>query len=187
MAYSYYKTTYRGKVSEKRLPEISTNLDSIRNNQFEIQFVGLGTDGGDLTLAAKQVQGLGVEVQDIEVRRLNDTIYYPGKATYTPLVVTFDNLALKNTAPKLWEVFKNTFNPVTGEHTGKGVSELKHNIRVLELSGDNDILSTMHLFGTYPTKIAWSDKVYVGESQFSTISVTFRYDYFNYTGKRLGV
>lgn len=190
MAYSLYSTVYRTDVNPKKLPQISTHLDAVKNNQFEMQFPGLGVNGADLTLAAKQVQGINVTMSDIEVRRLNDTVYYPGKVTYGALVVTFDNLTLKKTAPELWRWFTNTFDPITGEVMKNGSNFLKkQKATLLELTNTNDIFSTIDFFGIYPSQIKWSDKAYSGDVQFSTVEVTFRYDYLNYTassGDRLG-
>jgi len=186
MATSIYKNTLRGNVTSKRLPQISTQLDSVKSNQFEVQFYNTGGNTIDLTLAAKQVQGLGVDISEIEVRRLNDTVYYPGKVAYSPLVITFDNLTLKRTSPDLWNFFKNTFDPITGELNKIGTANLKKKISVLELTNKNDVFSVIDLFGAYPSKIKWSDKSYSGDVSFSTIEVTFRYDYFNYTYNSVG-
>ena len=98
MAESYYKIEYKGDFKDKAgdgLPILSTGLDSVRVYQFEVHFLGLPdvvTNQKDLTLAAKQVSNLGFKVEDIEVHRVNDRVYYPGKPTPEEMVVTFDNL-----------------------------------------------------------------------------------------------
>ena len=53
------------------------------------------------------------------VDRVNDKVFYPGKTTPGDLVVTFDNLYLRETAADLWKYFKHTYDPITGEMTKK--------------------------------------------------------------------
>jgi len=196
---SLYNSSFRKPVRpNKGLPVISTDLDSVKANQFEIRFQfppniqlpGLGTvDVTDLTLAAKQVQGMQIEVADIEVRRLNDTLYYPGKVTPQPLVVTFDNLYLKKTSSTIWNWFKSIYNPITGEMTsfarpGNGNTFKALSARILELDNKNYPIGTIELYGVYPSKVKFSDKQYSGEVAFSTIEVTFRYDFIDYNNYR---
>lgn len=202
---SLYKNSYRQSINPgKTLPRISTDLDSVKVNQFEIQFtippsVDLAGNSTreitDLTLAAKQVQGLQIETADIEVRRLNDTVYYPGKVTPQPLVVTFDNLYLKRTSDLLWTWFNSIYDPITGEMTkstvaGTGNTFKAMSMRVLELDNKNFPVAYIDLYGVYPSKVKFSDKQYSGEVAFSTIEVTFRYDFIDYsklsTGSRVG-
>lgn len=192
---SLYKNSYRKPVRPgKSLPVISTDLDSVKANQFEIRFQfppsvrvpWLGsTDITDLTLAAKQVQGMQIETADIEVRRLNDTVYYPGKVTPQALVVTFDNLYLRKTSYALWNWFRSIYDPITGEMTkfaqpGTGNTFKALSARVLELDNKNSPVGFIDLYGVYPSKVKFSDKQYSGEVAFSTIEVTFRYDYIQY-------
>lgn len=192
---SLYKNSYRRPVDPgKRLPVISTDLDSVKANQFEIKFQfppgvnlrGLAaTEIADLTLAAKQVQGMQIETADIEVRRLNDTVYYPGKVTPTPLVVTFDNLYLKRTSQALWNWFTSIYDPITGQMTpsvarGTGSTFKALSMRVLELDNKNNPIGFIDLYGVYPSKLKFSDKQYSGEVAFSTIEVTFRYDFMGF-------
>ena len=69
MASSYYKTKYNRKFTPGQgLPDISTQLDSVRAYQFEIQFFGLPnsvSETDDLTLAAKKVSGLEMKNEAI--------------------------------------------------------------------------------------------------------------------------
>ena len=44
------------------------------------------------TLAAKQVNGIGISVEDIPVHRVNDQVFYPGKPSTEEMTVTFDNV-----------------------------------------------------------------------------------------------
>ena len=90
MTNSYYKDKYgRQFTPGQGLPVISTDLDSVRVYQFEIQFFGLPediTNVPDLTLAAKKVTGIEMRNESIPVDRVNDKMFYPGKTT--PWIVT---------------------------------------------------------------------------------------------------
>ncbi len=109
MATSYYKSKYdRNFTPGQGLPTISTDLDSVRAYQFEIHFAGLPADvtnQSDLTLAAKKITGIEMASEAIVVDRVNDKVHYPGKVTPGDLVVTFDNLYLREAASDLWRYF----------------------------------------------------------------------------------
>jgi len=80
--------------NEGTTPLISTELDSVRAYQWELEFwgpmavlVGADTVGvtKPFTLAAKQVNGIGMSVEDIEVNRVNDKAYFPGRPSMEEL------------------------------------------------------------------------------------------------------
>jgi len=189
MAYnSYFKTLYgREFVAGQGLPVISTELDSVRTYQFEIQFEGLPlsrlSNAQDLTLAAKQVSNAGMKVEDIKVNRLNDTIYYPGQGSPEgELQVTFDHLYLKQTAPTLWDWFKSVYNPLTGdsvENSRPGGTNSPHfkanKLSVVYLDNKKVPFEVIEYYGVYPK--SWTPaEVNYGTSEFHTITVNFRYD-----------
>ena len=115
MANLYYKDDFRAaEPSAKGLPVISRDLDSVRAYQFEVEFNGVGTGERKLRLAAKQVSPTGFSVADIEVNRVNDKVFYPGKPSPEALTITFDNLVKDDVSKELWEWFKGSYNPLTG-------------------------------------------------------------------------
>ena len=88
------------------LPVISEGLDSVRAYQFEMHFElpSIVPDpNGKLTLAAKQVTAAGFTTEDIEVNRVNDKVFYPGKASITfislRLLTRFGLGSLRSTIP----------------------------------------------------------------------------------------
>ena len=186
---SYYKTLFgREFVAGQGLPVISTELDSVRTYQFEVHFYGLPlnrvTDGGDLTLAAKQVSNAGMRVEDITVKRLNDTIYYPGQGqAETELQITFDHLYLKQTAPTLWDWFKTVYNPLTGDSTensrpaSDNSPHFKANkLEVVYLDNKKVPYEAIEYYGVYPK--SWTPaEVNYSTNDFHTITVNFRYDF----------
>jgi len=173
------------------LPTVSTDLDSVRAYQFEIQFQGV--PGGpsvadDLTLAAKQVSQVGMSVEDIVIDRVNDKIYYPGKATPEEVTVTFDNLYLKEAANTLWQWFQNTYDPLTGEMTRQaapgvagGGSFKANKMTILQLQNNMNPHSSVECYGVWVKSWKTAEFNY-STNEFHTIEVTFRYDFMDHIG-----
>ena len=188
MAESYYKEKYSRQFTPGQgLPTVSTDLDSIRTYQFEIHFFGLPADitnTTDLTLAAKQVGGLSMKNEAIVIDRVNDKLHYPGKTTPGDLTVTFDNLYLRETASDLFRFFKHTYDPITGQMTksaqpgGTGTTFKADKVEVVMLDNTLEPHSTIELYGVYPTSWEASEFNY-SQSQFHTLTVTFKYDFMN--------
>ena len=189
MATSYYKTKYDRKFTPGQgLPDISTQLDSVRAYQFEIHFFGLPTsvvDGGDLTLAAKKVSGLEMKNEAIVVDRVNDKVFYPGKTTPGELSVDFDNLYLRETSADLYRYFRNIYDPITGEMTKNsqpggtaGRSFKAEKVEVVMLDNTMTPHSTIELYGVYPMSWAASEFNYSTNS-FHQLTVNFKYDFMN--------
>ena len=181
MANLYYKDDFRAaEPSAKGLPVISRDLDSVRAYQFEVEFQGLGTADRKLRLAAKQVSPAGFAVADIEVHRVNDKVFYPGKPSPEEITITFDNLIADDVSKELWEWFKDTYNPLTG---ALGDSSLKMNqMSVLQLNHDLTLHSETRYFGVYPKSFKNAEWNY-STNDFHTIEVTFKYDFMEQTAK----
>lgn len=177
-----------GRAFEKgrELPNISTDLDSVRAYSFEARFFGVPGAVGisrDLTLAAKQVSQTGMTVEDIEVNRVNDKVFYPGKVTPEELVITFDNLLLKKTTPALWAWFKTIYDPTTGELTknaapqgANGGTFKSPKLEVIMLDGGINPTAVQSFFGVYPKSYKLAE-FNSSTNDFHTIEVTFRYDF----------
>jgi hypothetical protein len=191
MVESIYKNDFRANFTPgKTLPKVSTQLDSVRAYQFECRFYGLPAalvgSQQDLTLAAKQVSPVGVTSDDIVVERVNDRLYYPGKASMDELTVTFDNLYLKNTSPTLWEWYKTIYDPLSGDMTklsapgGPGNRTFKANkLTIIQLDNTRTPHAYTELYGVYPKAVRFSEMNY-STNEFSTLEVTFRYDFMDY-------
>lgn len=190
---SIYKNSYRPFTPGTTLPRVSTLLDSVRTYQFEVQFLGLPPELSpqqtDLTLAAKQVSPISFGVENIDVRRINDKVSFPGYVSFEPITITFDNLYLRKTASTLWTWFKSIYDPITGDLAkysapgGPGNKTFKANkLRIIELDNTRTPHAAIELYGVFPKTVRFSEKNY-GTNDFATIEVEFSFDfmdYFNY-------
>jgi hypothetical protein len=179
---AYYANLNRTISNENDLPTISTALESVRAYQWEVIFSADNEGDSPLTLAAKQVNGIGMQVEDIEVNRVNDKVYYPGRPSVDELRVTFDNISNIEMTRVLYTIFsEDTYDPVTGSFQslgggGTGGTFGKLPITLRQLNPDMTILNEIHLLGAYPKK--WTPAEYnYATNDFHTIEVTFRYDF----------
>lgn len=183
-----------------KLPVVSTDLDSVRTYQFEVRFDqalvsltqaafggGIGAIGSvlagagaatDLTLAAKQVTGLSYSFQDIEVHRMNDKVFYPGKVQQEEVTITFDNLLKTRTGQILHRYLATVFDMDTGFYAPSpgGQTNYKTTLTILEFDGAGRIVQVVDLRGVYPKSFTKGEKNYAN-SEFDTIEVKFRYDF----------
>ena len=167
------------------LPVISQGLDSVRAYQFEVQIdiPALGTQEV-LTLAAKQVTAAGFSTEDIEVMRVNDKVFYPGRATPEEITITFDNFYKHNgeISVLLWDWFKRVYDPMSGDlGMGNGpAAKYKSNLmRILSLDGQGNVDYETKLMGVYPKSWKTAEFNYA-TNDFHTIEVVFRYDFMDH-------
>jgi len=170
------------------LPVISTQTDSVRAYQFEVQFEGLPNQivQRTLTLAAKQVQAISFGVQKIEVNRVNDLVHYPGKVQHEAIKISFDNLYAANTNQALWEWFKTVYNPMSGNTSynprlgGPATRLFKaKKMTIYELDHMKTPIGAIEAYGVYPEKVEFKEKNYT-TNEFDTMTVDFQYDYMDY-------
>ena len=184
-----YRTLRQEKMSDlilkQNLPTISEGLDSVRAYQFEVQFilptaVGDAAAGQKLTLAAKQVTAAGFTTEDIEVMRVNDKVFYPGRATPDEITVTFDNFYKQNgeVGALLFQWFQHVFNPMSGEYNmgGQANGFKANSMSILSLDGKGAIDYETKLLGVYPKSWKTAEFNYA-TNEFHTIEVVFRYDF----------
>ena len=171
-------------------PVISEGLDSVRAYQFEIQFDQLPSIVGttaptDFILAAKQVSQVGMTVEDIEVNRVNDKVFYPGKASPEELTVTFDNLYNRSVSEALWKWFSTIYDPTTGKfHTeiAQGANNtFKCNATIVHLDSRGQPLYETRLLGVYPKSWKTAEFNY-STNEFHTIELGLRYDFMEHVG-----
>ena len=171
------------------LPVISEGLDSVRAYQFEMHFElpSIVPDPqGKLTLAAKQVTAAGFTTEDIEVNRVNDKVFYPGKASPEELTVTFDNFYQPKVANTLWTWFSTIYDPTNGkfytEVAGNSPQQAPVNgwkaqrATIVHLDAQGQPLMETRLFGVYPKSWKTAEFNY-STNEFHTIEMVFRYDF----------
>ena len=146
---------------------------------------GVGA-ANQMTTAAKQVSPIGGTVDDIVVDRLNDKVFYPGKFTPENVTITFDNQLLSRATPTIYGWFRSIYDPLTGDMMknaapgGPGNRSFKcSKMTVLELDNTNEPHAYVEMYGVYPTAVRFSEKNYA-TNDFSTVEVTFRFDFMNY-------
>ena len=184
---SYYANNLNRDLSDNEgLPVISQDLDAVRAYQWEVTFFppqGIETPGSfsrPLTLAAKTIGAFGMKIGDIEVHRVNDRVYYPGKIEYDELKVTFDNLLATKTGHQVYKYFTSVWDPETGEYASTfqaNPGQFKQEIEIIELNGRNEVQQVIKLKGAYPKQITKAEKNYSSVSDFDTVEVSFRFDY----------
>jgi hypothetical protein len=196
----YFKSSELGRdfnPDAGELPTISTGLNAVRTYSFEIDFnlpPGIVEGAGDtlLTLAAKQVTSVGMSSEPIEVHRVNDRVYYPGKVSREVMTVTFDNIYQKKVANTLFNWFQSIYNPLTGEmmenlttNLGvepRGVFKAK-DAKIYHLDPKGNPLMTTKLLGVWPTKWSTSEFNY-STNEFHTITVDLSYDFIDHSSSR---
>lgn len=187
---SYYSEDFRsneqftadvGKPTS--LPRLSTQLDSIRVYNFEVHFNGdaVGANSIEpLILAAKRVQSAGTAVENIEVRRLNDLMHYPGAAMHDQLIITFDHLLLGAPAAALYNWFKTgSYDARTGVVANASPAKL-NSIDIMHLDNSKNVINISSYYGVYVEKFAPGELNYSTPNDFHTFDVTFRYDFMEY-------
>ena len=171
------------------LPIVSESLNAIRAYSWECHFKLPDIEGvpaaasRDLVLAAKQVSEAGFAVGDIEVNRINDKVFYPGRPEQDELTITFDNLYAGTPGITLWKWFKSIYDPMTGEFTEGmpgGVGNFKaETVEIFQLDPQTKPVSSTKYFGVYPK--SWKGAEYnYGTNEFHTVSVVFRYDFMDH-------
>ena len=175
-----------GRVTDgTNIPKLSTALDSVRSYQWEITFHNLpeGIEVGDakpLTLAAKQVSQSGFATEDIEVRRGNDKLFFPGYANMDELAIMFDNQYLTKMGKSLYNLMQKTYNPLTGEFTeNQAFNEApthKTVVDVTQLDGQGNVVSNTRYIGAFCKSWKMAEFNY-STNEFHTVECIFRYDF----------
>ena len=179
------------------LPTISEGLNSVRTFSWECHFElppGVREGGGDdfLTLAAKQVTTIGMSTEPVEVHRVNDRVYYPGKASREVVTITFDNLYQKKVANTLFNWFQSTYDPLSGEMMKNTTTRLgteptgnfkARELKVYHLDPHGNPLMTTKMLGVYPT--SWSTAEFnYSTNEFHTIEMQFSFDFLSHDTSR---
>ena len=128
-----------------------------------------------------------MNVEDIEVNRVNDKVYYPGRPSMEEATITFDNLSKTKADRVLYELFAKTYDPRSGamNTVGTGDATFKGRLELIQLKNDGTPRNIIHLMGAYPKSITHGEYNY-STNEFHTIEMAFRYDYFINTNNSKG-
>lgn len=174
---------------------MSHELESYRAYSWQIEipkFAGIVGETFDaqerLTLAAKSVGSIGFAVDDVEVNRVNEKFFYPGKPTPDEVVVVFDDFIKGDIAEQLFAWMRTVYDPVYGIHyagigggdsiTGAAfdVPNFKRPVTIWQLDQHRNPKNHIILYGCYPK--AWKlGEFDYASGDFHTIEMTLRYDF----------
>ena len=146
-------------------------------------------------MACKKITQPGFTVEDIEVHRVNEKFYYPGKPTPDNITVTFDNLIKGDVADALFAWMRSVYDPVYGIHyagLGNGTSDVnqspeglagmtqapifKRTVTIWQLDAHRNPVTHVNLYGCYPK--GWKLGEFNYETNdFHTIEMDLRYDF----------
>lgn len=182
-AYYLGEDQNRNKLGDG-LPIISEGLDSVRAYQWEIH-LELPPDATDtnqekLTLAAKQVTAVGFSTEAIEVNRVNDKVFYPGKASPEEVTITFDNLYQPQIAHTLWRWFSHIYNPLNGKYNQNAGNFKANKCVITQLDAQGQPLMETRLYGVYPQSWKTAEFNY-STNEFHTIEMVIKYDFMEQT------
>jgi|DEB0MinimDraft_10_1074344.scaffolds.fasta_scaffold01434_7 hypothetical protein len=188
-----YTSTYLDQESRDLafgLPIISTELDSVRTYGWEVDFtlppgvsLGAGADTNStkrsLTLGAKSISEFGFNFQDIEVNRLNDKAYYPGKISNDEVTITFDNLLRTNSEYTTeGQLLLRYMGIVYNQDLGRSLTtKYKQTLRIKEFDTAGNVRAIYELIGAYPKSFKKAEKNYATGNEFDTIQMIFRFDF----------
>lgn len=162
----YYALQTNRTLVKGKHPNLSHDLESYRAYQWEVVIeTGVPGDTSKLTLAAKQVSQISVNLDTIQARRVNDPFHYPGQVNYEPVTITFDNLVQGQVAEQLYDWLSTVYDPITGVYTPqflRGIGEFKKDIQLYQLDNAGVPVKHIELKAAYPTM--WR----AGEFNYST-------------------
>jgi hypothetical protein len=183
----------RGNPSEKSNANISTRLDSVKPYQFEVHLTMPGQFPASkeiVMIGATKVTGLGMEVENIEVHRVNDKVFYPSKAKMEPVVITFDDQIESKLGPRLWSFLTRTMDnkagtiaPSLGNLATPNPLKIP-SMKIVQLKNDLLPFSETTLYGVYCMAWKSSEFNYATTNAFHTIDMTFRYDFMEHTSTK---
>ncbi len=174
----FYKDQYqRNTNKDGQLPLVSNLVDSTRAYEWEVKISIPGVDGDtNFILGAKRVAGGGMASEKIQVDRVNDKVFYPGKVTPDELTITFDNLRDGNLLSKLYELFQKVYDPTTGCFYSDGDVVPKGYIKVYQLDNCRSPISASTYIGTFIRTWNPMDWDY-SRNEFHEIECVFSYDF----------
>jgi len=132
-----------------------------------------------------------LDIEETEVNFLNQATWFPGKARWQPLTITYiDNNKTGNEGLKgLWDLIATVYD-FNGGEGGDGISQYHQSEKqgwnrdgILQLfDGCGNEMESWKLGSLWPQSINWGDLDYAVSDE-ATIEVTFRYSEVKHTSE----
>ena len=152
--------------------------------------------GGDKAYVVTKVKNPTVKISETPHKFLNHTFYYPGRAEWDPIDISFvDPSGPDDQSDNLYEkLLKSGYqSPTTNAASFAGFTKYAAtsvgvgSVRIQQLgpeSGPGDTtlgaIAQWQLYNAFFTNISWGDYDYGGENMLE-LSTTIRYDYAEFT------
>ena len=155
-----------------RIPGLAGILGTVDN------FFNFTDTNDTLTLAARRVTGLSYNVETIDVNKVNDRFYYPGRPATQTATISFDNMIKGDTAKLLYAWMRTTYDPIFGTHSNPVIAgdQFKRTMEVVQLDNQRNPKLVAKLYGAFPIKWSIGELSY-GTNDFATIDVEVKYDF----------
>ena len=176
----------------------SSTRDPKRKFRFQVSFDAI-TDphgNGSVLWYAKTVSKPSFQIATTEHKYLNHTFYYPGRAEWSPIDVTFVDPTNPDQTGKLYKKLTQSGyrspkseNFATYGFTKSKATNALGNVRIQALgpidgAPDLDVIGEWKLWNPFFTNISWGNFSYDSEDLIE-LSTTIQYDYAEYTGKEI--
>lgn len=152
-----------------------------RKNRWQLSFLDVPsklfnddpTVKRNMELALLSASRPSWNLEEVELHRLNEKFYVPGKATYEPITVTYQDFIESRISEVLFEWSRTVYNPMTGAMGYKRAIGVKAFLTMLDPLGIPVEIWT--LLGAWPQSINFQD-LDMSSSEQANVEVTVRYD-----------
>ncbi len=156
------------------------NMETKRKNRWQLSFVNIpnesftGSDAQvnmDLSLLSASRPSWNFE--EVEIHRLNEKFYVPGKVTYEPITIVYQDLIDAKTSEVIFDWSKTVYNPFTGAMGYKNAIGVDAYLAMLDPLGVP--VEIWNLFGAWPQSANFQD-LDMSSSEQANIEIVLRYD-----------
>lgn len=152
-----------------------------RKNRWQLSFIDVPSQlfnndtqvKRNMELALLSASRPSWNLEEVELHRLNEKFYVPGKATFEPITVTYQDYIESRISEVLFEWSRTVYNPMTGAMGYKRAIGVRALLTMLDPLGVPVEIWT--LFGAWPQAINFQD-LDMSSSEQANIEVTIRYD-----------
>jgi hypothetical protein len=158
------------------------NTHHKRRNRWLFQIPGISASGIGSFPPLKSARP-NISFKEIEVQHINETIYYPGKPDWKPIVLTLYEPMTECEAPHpVFQWLQTAYDPKRGTYNPScsggenGPQALKMSLGILELyDGCGNVLESWYFENIWPQAVEFGE-LEMSSSDLVTCDVTIRYD-----------